>query len=190
MRTLSIVLAGALLLAACDRKPAQDAAPAPTAAAVAPAAPEPAATSPAPVAPPSGEFDAISTTAMGVTGDLTAADGAVTSAQGQSYSLSGVSTLKAAEDYAATKASFASLINVPGDADLSLFKVVAEDPGKARNGGFCGKTPTTYLVTHSGVDGGGQPAYVVVAFSGAAPPSAASAETELCGTFMYAPRYD
>lgn len=181
MRVLLVLAASALALAACDRKPP---------AAAAPAASQSAPRAPAPIAAPSGEFDPISTTAMGVTGDFTAADGTLKFAQGQSYAVTGVSMQKGSEPYASTKASFASLINVSDAAELTVFKVVAEDPAKAPNGGFCGKTPTTYLVTHNGVDGSGQPAYVIVAFSGAAPPSAASAETELCGTFMYAPRYD
>lgn len=190
MRALTLSFTGLLVLAACDRKPMDIPARAPAAAdpAATPAAPGP---SPAAaISTPSGEFDAISNTAMSVTGSFTAAGGKLAFEQGQTYGLSGVSALKAADPYAATKASFASLINVPDAADLSVFKVVSEDPGQARNGGFCGKTPTTYLVAHNGVDGTGQPAYVIIAFSGAAPPSATSAETELCGTFMYAPRYD
>lgn len=183
---IALALGAALLLqAGCDRKPA-----APPAAPAAPVATAPA---PAPVAvpvtPPEGKFDAITNTALGVTGDMTAAGGALTFAQGQSYSLVGEGHLKGSDAYASTKASFASLINVADSADLLVFKVAKEDPAKARNGGFCGKgVATTYLVTHQGVDGGGSPALFVMAFKGAAAPSAASAEADLCGTFMYGPK--
>jgi hypothetical protein len=175
----------ALLLAAgCDGKPAEAPPAKPAASASARAEAPPTVTIPA----PEGAFDAISNTAMGVTGDLTASAGTLKFALGQTYSVEGVSTLKASSAYASTKASFASLINVPETAGLSVFKVVAQDAGTARNGGFCGATPTTYLVTYVGADGSGAPALIVIAFSGAAPPDATSSETELCGTFMYAPK--
>lgn len=175
--------AAVVVLAACGR-PAEKApeAPAAPAAETPPAAPTPA------VAIPEGRFEAITNTAMGVTGDLDAAGGTFKFAQGQSYGLAGEATLKAAAPYASTKASFASLINVPDTADLSVLKVTSEDKGAARNGGLCGADATTYLVTHRGVDGGGAPAFFVMAFKGAAAPSGASAETDLCGTFMYAPK--
>lgn len=184
---IALALGAALLLqAGCDRKPAAPpAAPAPPAATMTPA-PAPVAV---PVTPPEGKFDAITNTAIGVTGDMTAAGGALTFAQGQSYTLVGEGHLKGADPYASTKASFASLINVADNADLQVFKVTKEDPAKARNGGFCGKdVATTYLVTHQGVDGSGSPALFMIAFKGAAAPSAASAETDLCGTFMYGPK--
>lgn len=178
----ALILAALLAVAACDR-PAQPAADAPT-----PAAADPA---PAPVAAaiivPDGKFDAISNTAMSVTGDLTAQNGAFTFAQGQTYRLEGAALAVGADAYATTKASLASLINVADTAELKVLRVTSEDPGKARNGGFCGKDKTTFLVTHDGVDGSGGPAFFIMAFKGAAAPSETSPETDLCGTFMYAP---
>lgn len=160
----------------------------------APQPPAPAETPPlAPAAPaeilaPEGQFDAITNTAMSVTGDLTAAAGALTFSQGQSYGLSGVATGKAADAYASTKASFSSLINVPDTAEIRVFQVTKEEKGAARNGGLCGADATTYVVTHQGVDGGGSPALFLVAFKGAAAPSATTPEADLCGTYMYAPK--
>ncbi|WP_312164079.1 hypothetical protein [Phenylobacterium sp.] len=183
-RQIALALGALLLLqAGCERKPA--APPTPPAAPTA-APPEALAV---PVTPPEGRFDAISNTALGVTGDMTGAAGVLTFAQGQSYGLVGEGRLKGSDPYASTKASFASLISVADSADLEVFKVTKEDPAKARNGGFCGKgVATTYLVTHQGVDIGGAPALFVMAFKGASAPGAASAEADLCGTFMYGPK--
>ncbi|MBB3890257.1 hypothetical protein GGQ61_000954 [Phenylobacterium haematophilum] len=183
MRGAALACLSLLLAAGCDRKPAEPPA--------APPASVPVAEAPAPAAPVvglEGAYAAISNTAVGVTGDLTASAGTLRFAQGQSYRLEGVSTLKGARAYASTQGSFAGLIDVPDTADLSLFKVMAEDPGKARNGGLCGATPTTYLVTYVGVDGSGAAGLFVIAFSGQAAPGANSPEAELCGTFMYAPK--
>ncbi|KRB44585.1 hypothetical protein [Phenylobacterium sp. Root700] len=171
----------------CDRaaKPASEPAkPAETAAAPL-IAPGPA-TGPA-VVVPSGKFDAISNTAMGVTGDLRAEGGVFTFAQGQTYSLEGAGAAKAGDPYAVTKASLGSLINVPGTADLKVLRVTKEDPAKARNGGFCGADPTTFIVSYEGGDSSGASAMVLIAFKGPNPPSARSPEADLCGTFMYAP---
>lgn len=181
--TLLAVGTLAAVIAGCDRKQ-PDAEPQPAA----PAATAPAAASAAAVSVPEGRFEALSNTAMGVTGDLEAAGGQLKFGQGQTYTVTGAGVLKAAAAYASTKASFASLINVPDAADLTVLKVDGEDPAKARNGGFCGTDKTTWLVVHQGVDGGGSPALFVMAFKGLVPPGETSAETDLCGTFMYGPK--
>lgn len=139
------------------------------------------------VTAPRGTFDAISNTAMGVTGDLSAADGDFAFSQGQTYRLEGVAEARGADPYASTKASLASLINIADTAVLKVFRVTGEDRARARNGGFCGAEPTTFILTHEGVDGGGSPALFLIAFKGPNPPSATSPEADLCGTFMYAP---
>lgn len=182
-RTLAAVAMLAAAVAGCDRKqPDAEAQPA------APAATAPAATLAAAVSVPEGRFSALSNTAMGVTGDLEAAGGQLKFGQGQTYTVTGVGVLKAAAAYASTKASFASLINVPDAADLTVLKIDDEDPAKARNGGFCGADRTTWLVMHQAIDGGGSPALFVMAFKGLVPPGETSAETDLCGTFMYGPK--
>lgn len=183
---IALALGGVLLLqAGCDRKPTTG--PAPTAAPVA-TSQTPSANL-APVTAPEGKFDAISNTALGVTGDMAAAGGILSFAQGQTYNLVGEGRLKGSDPYASTRASFASLIDAADGSDLQVFKVAKEDPAKARNGGFCGAgVATTYLVIHQGVDGGGSPALFVMAFKGAARPSVTSAEADLCGTFMYGPK--
>lgn len=183
---LAVLTVAAVLQAGCDRaaeptrEPAASTEPAP--APTATPAPDAAA-----VAVPSGKFDAISNTAMGVTGDLTATGGDFIFAQGQTYSLVGAGEAKAADPYATTGASLASLINIPEAAGLKVLRVTREDPAKARNGGFCGADPTTFILTHEGVDSSGGRALFLIPFKGAAPPSAASPETDLCGTLMYAP---
>lgn len=171
------------LQAGCDRsaEPAKPVASPTVVAPVTAARPTPT------LAAPRGKFDAISTTAMGVTGDLSATEAGFAFSQGQTYGLEGVGTASGADPYAVTKASFSSLINVPDAAVLDVFRVTKEDHAQARNGGFCGAAPTTFIATHEGVDTSGAPALFLVAFSGASPPSANSPENELCGTFMYAP---
>lgn len=184
----AVLALAAGLQAGCDRaaKPAPAPAPAPEPAAL--AEPEPAApVVPAPVTVPTGKFDAISTTAMGVTGDLTATSEGFTFSQGQAYSLAGAGEAKGADPYGTTGATLAGLLGVPDTAELKVFRVTKEDPAKARNGGFCDPAPTTFILTSQGVDPGGAPALFLMAFKGANPPSASSAETDLCGTFMYAP---
>lgn len=176
-----------LVLAGCGR-PEERAAPAAPVAEAAPATVAPPATPVSTILAPEGQFDAISNTAMGVTGDLTGAAGALTFSQGQEYGLSGVATGKAADAYADTKASFASLINVPDAGEVRVFRVTREEKAKARNGGLCGADATTYVVTHQGVDSSGAPSLVLVAFKGAAAPGAATPEADLCGTYMYAPK--
>lgn len=186
MRPARVLLAiGALAVAGCDGKPA---AVESSASGQEQASPPPAATPPPALAMPQGRFEAITNTAMGVTGDLDASGREFRFAQGQAYRLAAVGRLKASAAYASTKASFASLINVPDTADLAVLKVESEDKGKARNGGFCGADRTTFLVAHRGVDGGGSPAFFLMAFKGVAAPSESSPESDLCGTFMYAPK--
>lgn len=192
---MRVVVAAALamatvLLAGCNQaaKSANEPSQSPAAPVVAPVAiSAPSAVVMSAVTVPRGKFDAISNTAMGVTGDLSAADGGFAFSQGQTYSLEGVGEAKGADPYASTKASLASLINIADTAALKVFRVTSEDRARARNGGFCGAEPTTFIVTHEGVDGGGSPALFLIAFQGLKPPSATSPEADLCGTFMYAP---
>lgn len=186
LSVLAALAAACILQTGCDRAATSTAGPVkPTETVAAPAVAAAVAT--ALVVVPSGKFDAISNTAMGVTGDLKAEDGVFTFAQGQTYSLEGAGAAKAGAPYATTKASLGSLINVPDTADLKVLRVTKEDPAKARNGGFCGAEPTTFIVSYEGGDGGGAPAMFLMAFKGANPPSAISPEGDLCGTFMYAP---
>lgn len=170
--------AALLALAACDRPPPS----------VPPAKAASQAEAPPAIAVPTGTFDAISNTAMGVTGNLVATPAGFAFARGQAYDLTGAGTVKGADPYASSGASFASLINVPDTADLLVFKVTREDPAKTANGGFCGAEPATFLAVHQGVDGSGAPALFILAFKGASAPGATTPETNLCGTFMYAPK--
>lgn len=189
MRTALALSASLLMLSACERaapatEPAQAEAPVTATPASAPQ------TAPAPdtATVPQGEFDAISNTAMGVTGGLTSAGGVLTFEKGQSYAIESVALARGADPYDSSKASFASLINTPVDAELRIFRVAKEEKGAARNGGLCGADSTTYVVAHQGVDSGGAPALFLVAFKSAPPPGATTDERDLCGTFMYAPK--
>jgi len=175
---VSVALA-AVALSACQRKAE------PPMATEAPAAK--AATPPAP-APPSGKFDAISNTAMSVTGDLTASEDMLKFDQGQHYRVVGDSVAKGDDRFASSGATWSALMNIGEQAEVGIFRIVTEDPGLARNGGFCGKESATFLAIHQGADGGGAPALFVDAFTGEQPPGPTGAEANLCGTFMYAPQ--
>lgn len=180
---LAALTLAAVLQAGCDRATKPVDAPA-----AVPAEPAPAAlAAPPPVTVPTGKFDAISTTAMGVTGDLTGTSDGFVFSQGQTYGLVGAGQAKGADPFGTNGDTLASVLGVPATAELKVFRVTREDPAKARNGGFCGAEPTTFILTSDGVDPGGAPALFLMAFKGANPPSATSAETDLCGTFMYAP---
>lgn len=60
--------------------------------------------------------------------------------------------------------------------------------GKGAKRGLLRRRPHDLLVAHRGVDGGGSPAFFLMAFKGVAAPSESSPESDLCGTFMYAPK--
>jgi hypothetical protein len=189
MRTALALSATFLMLAACERAtPAAEPAQPDVAVIATPASAPKAAPAPDTATVPQGEFDAISNTAMGVTGALTSAGGVLTFEKGQSYAIESVALARGADPYDASKASFASLINTAADAELRIFRVAKEDKGEARNGGLCGAESTTYVVAHQGVDSGGAPALFLVAFKSAPPPGATTEERDLCGTFMYAPK--
>ena len=88
MRPARVLLAiGALAVAGCDRKPA---AVESSASGQEQASPPPAATPPPALAMPQGRFEAITNTAMGVTGDLDASGREFRFAQGQAYRLAAV----------------------------------------------------------------------------------------------------
>ena len=186
MRTALALSAALMMLSACERA-APAAAPAESDVAV--TRPEPAA-APAPdtATVPQGEFDAISNTAMGVTGALTSAGGVLTFEKGQSYAIESVALARGVDPYDASKSTFSSLINTPADAELRIFRVAKEDRGGTRNGGLCGTDSTTYVVAHQGQDSAGAPALFLMAFKSAPPPGATTDERDLCGTFMYAPK--
>lgn len=189
MRTALALSAALLMLGACERTaPASEPAEPEVAVATTPAAAPSAAPAPDTATVPQGEFDAISNTAMGVTGALTSAGGVLTFEKGQSYAIESVTLARGADPYDASKANFASLLNTPADAELRIFRVAKEDKGAARNGGLCGADSATYVVAHQGVDSGGAPALFLVAFKSAPPPGATTDERDLCGTFMYAPK--
>ena len=144
-------------------------------------------TLPAP-APPAGKFDAMSNTAISITGDLTAVDDTLKFDQGQVYRIAGASLAKGGDRFASSGATWSKMMNIPEQAEVRVFRIIVEDRGIARNGGFCGPQSATFLAIHQGVDGSGSPALFINAFKGEQPPSPASDETDLCGTFMYAPK--
>jgi len=99
---LVLVASAALALGACQRK-----AEPPVGVEEEPPAPAVAAKGATPVLPaaPIGTFDAISNTAMSVTGGLSAGDGGLKFDQGQRYTLAGHALAKGGDRFAASGAT-------------------------------------------------------------------------------------
>jgi hypothetical protein len=197
MRTSSaaVLLASAIVLggvgqAGCgpsaDRAseaPPQGSVPAAPGATAAPAAPsaEPARTTIA------GTFDAISTTAMGITGDLTVTDRALTFTREIVYQTESAGMAPASADFGAAKAgTWATLLGVPIDAIVELRRVSREEVGaQAPNGGLCARDRTTFIALAQSGGTREAPTLRIAAFRGPSPPGAATSAADLCGTFNY-----
>ena len=182
---LLLIAAAALALGACQRK-----AEPPVGVEEEPPAPAVAAKGATRVLPaaPVGAFDAISNTAMSITGGLTAGDGGLKFDQGQRYTITGQALAKGGDRFAASGATWSALMNVAEGAEVAIFRIATEDRGLSRNGGFCGQESATFLAMHRGVDRSGAPALFIAAFKGEQSPGPAGSEASLCGTFLYAPQ--
>ncbi len=160
----------AVTLAACSR-PAQESAPAPA----------------APQAPPTafvGDFTAISTTAMAMTGDMNATADVLSFARG--FRIEGprvVADLTGETDLSAGGGTLSSGSGVQDLTDVELRRVdlvrVAAD---ARNPALCGDTPASYAILARGGD-----AVTLHVFSGADAPGPNAHDTQLCAIFNFAP---
>jgi hypothetical protein len=159
-----------------------------------PQALEPAAKRPTPppeptaaVSPPIGEFAAISNTAMSLTGDVVgSAAGELRFERGQVYGLGGGAEARGGDRFAASGATWSSLLGVAEQRTLRIFRVTDEGPASRR--GLCGSEPATFLAAAEGRDPGGAPALFLAVFKGDHPPGPQADEASLCGTFMYAPK--
>lgn len=139
---------------------------------------------PVPPTPLSGKFEAVSTTAMGVTGDLTAAPGSFTFDMDQSYSVGPPSEVDAATAYDRSGDNWADLLIVPKDAKVTIWWVVTQEIGKGAgsNGGLCGSGGIVHYIATATKDDQLQ----LAAFKGNAAPGPDAPETQLCGTYNYA----
>lgn len=164
-----IIPAVAALLAACGQTPA------------ATIAPQPAAQLQSPIAP--GVYEAISTTAAGITGNLTLSADALSFALDQRYDTApGVLTLASIE-YAQGAGAFADLLTIAATSTIEVRAITNVTLGDGAHGStLCGADPVTHVALAAGEDG----ALKVAAFKGAAPPGPGANATDLCGTFLYA----
>ncbi|MET0181766.1 MAG: hypothetical protein ABW199_02655 [Caulobacterales bacterium] len=165
------ILIAALLLAACGQTNAE--------------APK-LAEAPAPPPPVSliaaGEYEAISTTAAGITGNATVSDTALDFARDLHYQTEILRTVSAADEYAAGAGAWSDLLNAPSGTQIELRRVTNTSAGAgAEAAGLCGADPVTYLALTSDEDG----ALKVAGFKGGEPGASANA-ADLCGTFLYA----
>jgi hypothetical protein len=170
-----LILALALTLAACAEPPAvqPEASPAPAAAAPAPAPPA-----------ITGAFTAMSTTAMGVTGDLDITPDVLWFARG--FRIEGGridASLGPNTDLSAGGGTIADGSGNTSVTEVELRRVenvrIAAD---ARNPTLCGGATVTHVILARGAD-----ALSVLMFSGADAPGPNAHDTQLCGIYNYFP---
>lgn len=136
-----------------------------------------------------GSFDAISTTAMGITGDLALTATSLTFSRGIVYETTFAATVPAAQDYAKDAGTWADLLGVESNATVELRGVTSESVGaKAPNGGLCGGDKTTFIALTPTAGTSNAPALKMAAFKSKTAPNADGNAADLCGTFNYAPR--
>lgn len=199
MRMISLGLA--LTLAACQPAPVDTAAPTPPATPAATPAVSPEPEQPAMQAR-GATFEAMSKTAEAVTGNITltaepraSADAAPSMKLAGANGLSFVTELVPDGALKAERVDWSVLFggNVaatgnapPGAPSVDVHRIVREDvPNTARNGGYCGQAPTTFIAMATGLEVQGQPFMSIAAFKGDAWPPVN--ETDLCGIYNYAP---
>lgn len=146
-------------------------------------APEPAA-SDAPML--AGSYEAISRTAMSITGDLRMTDEMLTFSLGSTYRTRLAARVSASDEYAAGAGSWADLLNVNPTDRVEVRAVVEERvDATAPNGGLCRPAAVTHLALVLSSDPSGAPALKLAAFKGGEPPGPKGAAENLCGTFLY-----
>lgn len=135
-----------------------------------------------------GSYDAISTTATGITGDLTLKEDRLDFQLGSTYRTHLASRPPVAQMYAADGSSWADLLSARATTTVELRAVEEEIvSANAPNGGLCRPARVTYIALVSADDASGAPALKLAAFKGSAAPSPTAAAADLCGTFSYAP---
>jgi hypothetical protein len=147
-------------------------------------------------------FEAMSTTAQAFTGAITlsaepraSADAPPSMKLAAANGLTFVTELIPGGAEQATKVDWKALFGSevvvsgnppPGAPSVDVHAVIKEDvPNTATNGGYCGPAPTGYIAMATGLEVQGQQVMSIAAFEGDVWPPAN--ETDLCGTFNYAP---
>lgn len=138
---------------------------------------------PAPFPALTGIFSATSTTAMGMTGDLSVIAERVTLAKGEQFETEPATEVSATTRISATGGSFAETAVGPTGLTVELRKVTAasvaegEKPQKV-----CGAAPVTYVAFAYDAN---HTAVVMMPFSGDEAPGDTATKSTLCGTFTY-----
>jgi hypothetical protein len=182
-----LVIMVAVSMTACQQTPAPGRNPrSPTVGAPAP--------TPTPTIVPrllTGSFDAISTTAMGITGDLTLTPSTMTFSQGLEYETMPAASVRASTTFAKSGSTWVELLAVDAGTTIEVRAVSAErvDP-RAPNGGLCRPDGTAFIALASAPGPDEAPALMMAAFKGRTKPGAEAEERALCGTFTYAPRQE
>ncbi len=131
-----------------------------------------------------GVYEAMSTTAAGITGNLTLAADALSFVRDQRYLTDPAVLTPASTVYAQGVGTFAELIDVPSGSTIEIRHVRQADIGDAAHGStLCGADNVAYIVIGQADDG----ALKVAAFKGAVSPGPNANAADLCGTFLYAP---
>lgn len=133
-----------------------------------------------------GSYQAVSRTAMGITGNLTLATDHLSFELDQIYETALVAHRPASEDYAKGAGSFAEILLIPETATVEVRRISTEKVGlKAPNGGLCGPAKTTFVALASAPDFSGEAALRLAAFKSATPPGPDGDPADLCGTFNW-----
>lgn len=176
MVLVSVVILGGVGQAACGQ--GREAVPSSESSAIPPAEPA--------HAPITGSFTAISTTAMGITGDLTVTSTVLTFTRGLVYETQQAGTAGAKANYAGGAGTWADLLGVPPETVVELRRVTGESIGQqAPNGDLCARDTTTFIALAAADGMNDTPALKLAAFKGATPPGAQANAMDLCGTFNY-----
>lgn len=168
------VLAAALAALAACGPPAAETPPVP-----APAPPAAA----APAAPLTGAFSATSTTAMGVTGDLTATDARLSFGKGFMLDTAAAGPIDVTTAIHRDGPSFAQAMTLPTSLAIELRRITAlTNAADASAQPLCGADSPTYVALAYDTP---VTAVSVAVFSGADAPGPDAVASALCGTFTY-----
>ncbi|HYE42362.1 MAG TPA: hypothetical protein VEA15_03125 [Caulobacteraceae bacterium] len=138
---------------------------------------------------PAPELAPMSSTAESITGPATFGQSAYTFGFGQRYAVAEPRTAGAGEPYGAGGDTWAALLQLPEDAEVTVVRVVDEQvPRGAPNGGLCGKDARTAWIAVAAVGEGPEARTAMAAFQGAIAPGSSMLDASLCGTFNYIPK--
>lgn len=168
-----VLLAAALAaLAACGPPAAET-----------PETPAPAPAAEAPAAPLTGAFSATSTTAMGVTGDLTATDARLSFAKGFMLDTASAGPVDVTTPIHRDGPSFAQAMTLPTSLAIELRRITAlTNAADASAQPLCGADSPTYVALAYDTP---VTAVSMAVFSGADAPGPDAVASALCGTFTY-----